>query len=221
MESIKVIITGVTGMVGEGVLHECLKHEKIDEVLVLSRRSCGITHSKLRELLHDDFFNISPVADKLKDYSACFFCLGVSSVGMSEEKYHHLTYDLTLHVVKVMLSVNPGMTFCYISGVGTDSSEKGRIMWARVKGKTENELLKLPFKAAYMLRPGYLQPTKGMSHTHKFYYFISWLYPVLRPVISKYACSLSELAQAMIRCIVSGGDKPILEVKDIVALAKS
>jgi uncharacterized protein YbjT (DUF2867 family) len=219
VKKIKVIITGATGMVGEGVMHDCLKHDQVEEVLVLSRKPSGITHPKLKEVIHQDFFDLSLVESQLVGYSSCLFCLGVSSIGLSEEKYYHLTYDLTLHAAQVLSRLNPEMTFCYISGVGTDSTEKGKVMWARVKGKTENHILKLPFKAAYMFRPGYLQPIRGLSQTHKFYFAVSWLYPVLRPIISRYACTLEELAHAMIQCSLTGYEKPVLEVKDIIYLA--
>jgi putative NADH-flavin reductase len=162
---IKAIITGASGMVGEGVLHECLLHTDVEEVLVIGRRTAGVSHPKLKEILHSDFFDLSPVKDQLKGYNACFFCLGVSSVGMKEKEYHHLTYDLTMHMATILAEQNPGMTFCYVSGAGTDSSEHGKMMWARIKGQTENDLMRLPFKAAYMFRPGFMKPTKGLKNT--------------------------------------------------------
>src|SRR5450759_1641309 len=141
---IRTIITGATGMVGEGVLKETLLHPDVEKVLVINRKSCGITHPKLTEILHPDFYDISPIADQLKNYNACFFCLGVSSVGLKEDAYYSLTYTLTMHVAEILAKQNPDMTFCYISGAGTDATEKGRMNWARVKGKTENDLMKLP-----------------------------------------------------------------------------
>jgi hypothetical protein len=141
---IKAIITGATGMVGEGVLHECFQHDAVEEVLVVGRRSCGVTHPKLKEVIVPDFFNLSAIENQGIGYNACFFCLGVSSIGMKEADYHKLTYELTMNFAKTVVNSNPGMVFCYISGAGTDSSEKGRMMWARVKGKTENDLMKLP-----------------------------------------------------------------------------
>src|SRR5688572_3160040 len=146
---IRVIITGATGMVGEGVLHECLLHPQIESVLVVNRRPVGMQHRKLKEIIHQDFMDLSPIKDQLKNYDACFFCLGVSSVGMKEEKYYKLTYVLTLGAARILAEINPEMTFCYISGANTDGTEKGRSMWARVKGKTENDLMKLPFKKVY------------------------------------------------------------------------
>jgi hypothetical protein len=154
---IKAIITGVTGMVGEGVLQECLLHPDVEKVLVISRKSCGVAHPKLTEILHTNFYDLYPISDQLNGYNACFFCLGVSSVGMKEEQYYSLTYTLTMHMAEILAKQNPEMTFCYISGAGTDSTEKGRINWARVKGKTENDLMKLPFKKVFACRPGFMQ----------------------------------------------------------------
>ena len=218
---LKVIITGSTGMVGEGVLHECLNHPDVEEVLVINRKPCGVSHPKLKEIIHADFFNFSAIEPQLKNYSACFFCLGVSSVGMKENDYRHLTYDLTMHVAKTLSKLNSDMTFCYVSGGGTDTSEKGRMMWARVKGKTENDLMKLPFKKAYMFRPGYIQPTKGLKNSLKAYRYVSWMYPGLRALFPKYACTLREIGLAMINSAIKGYQKSILEVTDIAALAKT
>jgi uncharacterized protein YbjT (DUF2867 family) len=158
---IKVIITGVTGMVGEGVMHEALASPFVSEVLAISRTSTGLIHPKLKEYQLADFFQPAELADVVKGYDACLFCLGVSSIGKSEAEFTHLTYDLTIGFAHVLADVNPNMSFSYISGTGTDSSENGRIMWARVKGKTENDLGKLGFKQVYAFRPGYLSPTKG------------------------------------------------------------
>jgi hypothetical protein len=219
MSKVKVIITGATGMVGEGVLIECLQHNDVEEVLVVNRRSCGVMHPKLKEIIHTDFFDLSPIEDQLKSYNACFFCLGVSSVGMKEAQYYHLTYELTMHAAQTLSKLNPDMTFCYVSGAGTDSSEQGSIMWARVKGKTENELTKLPFKQVYNFRPGFLEPTKGMKNI-KYYKYISWLTPLLRKIMPKYISSLRELGLAMIHAAMQGYEKQILEVPDIIALSK-
>jgi uncharacterized protein YbjT (DUF2867 family) len=218
---IKVIITGASGMVGEGVLHECLLHPDVEEVLVIGRRTAGVVHPKLTEILHPDFFDLSPVKDKLKGYNACYFCLGVSSVGMKEKEYHHLTYDLTMHMATILAEQNPGMTFCYVSGSGTDSTEHGKLMWARVKGQTENDLMRLPFKSAFMFRPGFMRPTKGLKHVLKGYMFFAWLYPVLRPMFPNFVCTLKEVGQAMINVTLRGYEKPVLEVKDIVQLAQA
>jgi hypothetical protein len=216
---IKAIITGASGMVGEGVLHESLLHPNVEEVLVIGRRTCGVTHPKLKEIIHTDFFDLSPVKDQLKGYNACFFCLGVSSVGMKEKDYHHLTYDLTMHMATILAELNQDMTFCYVSGSGTDSTEHGKMMWSRVKGQTENDLLKLPFKNAYMFRPGFMKPTKGLHHAHRFYSYINWAYPIFRKLLPNYVSTLSELGLSMINAALYGYERPILEVKDIVALA--
>lgn len=218
---IKVIITGVTGMVGEGVMHECLQHPDVERVLVINRKPCGVTHPKLLEYLHGDFFDLSSIVQHLDHYNACFFCLGVSSVGMKEEEYSRLTYDLTLHMASLLSSLNPEMIFCYVSGSGTDSTEQGRSMWARVKGRTENRLLQLPFKGAYMFRPGYIHPTKGLKNTHRYYSALSLLYPMLRAVLPKYVISLKELGLAMIHIAQSGRERAILESKDIARIART
>jgi uncharacterized protein YbjT (DUF2867 family) len=220
MNRLSVIITGTTGMVGEGVLHECLNNENIEKVLVINRKTCGVVHPKLKEVLHPDFFNLYPVESQLIGYNAAFFCLGVSSVGMKEAAYKHLTYDLTLHVAQMILKNNPEMSITYVSGVGTDSTEKGRSMWARVKGRTENDLLKLPFKKAYMFRPGYIHPAKGMKNTNKYYAYVTWLYPFLKSVFPKYASTLQDVSLAMINAVVTNFPKSFVEVEDINKLAK-
>jgi len=218
---IKAIITGVTGMVGEGVLHECLLHPDVESVLVVNRKPCGVKHEKLKEIIHKDFFNFSSIEDQLTGYNACYFCAGVSSVGKKEEEYKHITYDLTLSFTNTLLKLNSEITICYVSGSGTDSTEKGRIMWARVKGKTENDLLKLPFKAAYMFRPGYIQPTKGLKNAYKIYKIFTPFYPIMKTLFSKYMVSLEELGKAMINVTLYGSDKKILECKDIVKISKN
>lgn len=216
----KVIVTGATGMVGEGVMHECLLDPEISEVLLINRRPSGFTHPKLKEVIHPDFLNFHNVPVNFKQYNACFFCLGVSSVGMSKADYERQTYDLTLEVAKTMAAQNPDITFCYVTGSGTDSSEKGRSHWARVKGKTENDLLKL-FKNAYMFRPAYMRTTPGLKNTKKYYKFIEFLEPALRFFLPNYVSSLSEVGQAMIKAMKKGYQKQILEVPDIKALAKA
>lgn len=214
---ISAIITGVTGMVGEGVLHECLNDPDVERVLIINRRPSGFSHPKLKEIVHKDFFNLAPVKDQLARYNACYFCLGVSSVGMKEDEYRRMTYDLTLHMARTLAPLNPDMTFCYVSGSGTDSTEQGRLMWARVKGKTENDIMKLPFKAAYMFRPGYLHPTPGLKNVNKYYKYVTWMYPLLRKLFPGTASTLAELGQAMLKVTKHGYPKPILEVKDIHA----
>lgn len=216
----KAIITGATGMVGEGVLHECLLHPDVESVLVINRKPCGVEHEKLKEIIHKDFFDLSSIEDRLAGYNACYFCAGVSSVGKKEDEYSRITYDLTVSFAIALVKLNPGMTFCYVSGVGTDSTEKGRSMWARVKGKTENNLLKLPFKDAYMFRPGYIQPTKGLKNTYKAYKFFAPFYPLIKLFFSKYATTLRQIGLAMINVTLYGAERKILECKDIVQQSK-
>ncbi len=207
-------------MVGKGVLHECLQHPDVEQVLVINRKPGGVTHDKLREIIHVDFFNLAPIERELSGFNACFFCLGVSSVGMNETEYRRLTYDLTLNAAQLLAKLNPDMTFCYVSGAGTDNTEQGRSMWARVKGATENALLRLPFKKAYMFRPGFMKPTPGLKNTNKYYAYINWLYPIGRALYPAGFSTLQELAQAMIKSVSIGYEKSILEVKDFVRLAK-
>jgi hypothetical protein len=217
---IKVIITGVTGMVGEGVLHECLNHPDVEHILVINRKPCDVTHPKLQEIIHADFFDISPIENQLQGYHACFFCLGVSSVGLSETEYFKLTYTLTMNFAETLARLNPEMTFCYISGKSTDSTETGKLAWARVKGKTENDLMKLPFKKVYNFRPGFIKPMEGAKNTLKAYKFLGWLYPLLRMVAPNSASTLKELGLAMIHSVAKGYEKPVLEIPDIVALSQ-
>ncbi|WP_343306233.1 NAD-dependent epimerase/dehydratase family protein [Chitinophaga niabensis] len=220
-KDLRVIITGATGMVGEGVLHECLQSPDITAVLLINRKPSGVTHPKLKEIIHSDFFELSSIEGQLSGYDACYFCLGVSAIGMNEEDYYRMTYTLTLYIAQVLSKVNPEMVFCYVSGSGTDSSEKGRVMWARVKGKTENDLMNLPFKKVYAFRPGYMQPTKGLKNVKKYYNYMSWMYPFFRTVFPSFVSTLKELGQAMIAVTKDGYPKKVLEVKDIIKLAKS
>jgi hypothetical protein len=217
---IKAIVTGATGMVGEGVLHECLQHDDVEDVLAVGRRSCEITHPKLKEILIPDFFDLSAIETRLSGYNACFFCLGVSSVGMKEAEFYKLTYTLTINFATILARQNPGMIFCYISGAGTDSTEKGRMMWARVKGKTENDLAKLSFKKVYNFRPGIIKPTKGLKNTLSFYRYVGWLIPVIKLVAPNSVSSLKELGLAMINTAGKGYEKQILDVKDIIIQSK-
>jgi hypothetical protein len=217
---IRAIITGSTGMVGEGVLHECLNHSDVESVLVINRRACGIQHPKLKEIIHSDFSDFTGIENELSGYNAAFLCMGVSSVGLKEDKFKFLTYDLTMALAKPVAKLNPEITMTYISGVGTDSTEKGKIMWSRVKGKTENDIINLPIKAGFAFRPGVITPTKGLKNTYKAYKVLKPLLPVFRTLFPKYVCSLREVGLAMINVVLKGNDKKILEVKDIVNLAK-
>ena len=269
-DRLRVIITGATGMVGEGVLHECLQHPAVEAVLIINRKPLGLSHPKLTEIIHGNFYDLSAVESQLSGYNACFFCLGVSSVGMPAEKYYEATYTLTMHVAQTLSRLNnpsnppllaspasprsaapapqpstapapppsqtssalsgpevpptaaqapqppphSGMVFCYVSGAGTDSTEKGRSRWARVKGKTENDLMKLPFRRVYAFRPGFIRPIPGLSHAHKFYKYIDWLFPIGRALYASGFVTLSETGLAMIHvarycdggAIVTGND---------------
>jgi uncharacterized protein YbjT (DUF2867 family) len=216
---VNAIVTGATGMVGEGVLHECLLHPEVESVLVIGRKPCGVSHPKLKEIIHPDFFDLSAIESRLSGYNACFFCLGVSSLGMKEPEYTKISYTLTMNVAQTLSRLNPEMTFCYISGSGTDSTEKGKIMWARVKGKTENDLLKLPFRAAYNFRPAFMLPTRGLKNALSFYKYVTWLYPVVHPLFPAYFGTLKVLGLAMINSVIHGAGKPVLEARDIAELA--
>ncbi|SKB83712.1 NAD-dependent epimerase/dehydratase family protein [Dyadobacter psychrophilus] len=216
---IKAIITGVTGMVGEGVLHECLQSDDVEAVLIINRKPSGIVHPKLKEIIHGDFLNLGPIADRLIGYNACYFCLGISSVGVKEQEYTRITYTLTLHVAETLVKHNPDMTFCYVSGASTDSTEKGSSMWARVKGKTENDLMKLPFKQVFAFRPGYMHPTPGLKNTLSFVKYLSWLYPLFKVIFPNAVSTLAQVGQAMIKVTQFGYDKNVLEVKDIKIVA--
>jgi len=217
---IKAIITGSTGMVGEGVLIECIQHPAIESLLVINRRPCGITHPKVKEIVHTDFFDLSSIESGLTGYNACFFCAGVSSVGMKESEYTRITYDLTMNFAETLSRLNPEMTFCYVSGAGTNSSEKGRMMWARVKGKTENDLMKLQFKNVFAFRPAFMKAVKGQKNLPKFYKYIQLPYPVLHALFPKYFGTLSDVGLAMINCSLAGTEKKVLEARDIAELAK-
>jgi hypothetical protein len=216
---IKVIITGATGMVGEGVLLECLQHPNVEKVLMLNRKSYNLQHAKLEELIVPDFMNLAAVKDQLAGYDGCFFCAGISSVGMKEAEYRRITYDVTLNVARTLSEVNPNMVFNYVSGAQTDSSEKGKIMWARVKGKTENDLLKLPFKKVYNFRPGFMKASAGQKNIKGYYSLIGWMYPVLKFLSPNLVSTMHAVGLAMINSVTLGFPKNILEVKDIKTLA--
>ena len=206
-------------MVGEGVLLECLQNPAVEHVLVLTRKATGRTHARMRELLVPDLANLCAVESQLMDFNACFFCAGVSSMGISKEEYERITHDLTLAVAKTLLRLTPEMTFIYVSGAGTDSSATSRQHWARVKGRTENELLALPFRAAYMFRPAFMQGSPGQRNVLKWYEAVAWLYPLARRLAPHYVSTMQEVGQAMINAADIGYSKPVLEVRDIVALS--
>ena len=219
----KVIITGATGMVGKGVLLECLDHTEIGEVLVIGRRSVGMKHPKLKELIQENFNDFSQQSATLEGYDACFFCMGVSAAGLKEEQYKRITYDFTLALAKALFALNPAMTFNYVSGQGTDSSEKGSMMWARVKGKTENDLLKLGFRQAFMFRPGIIIPLRGIKSGTKSYQFMydyfMWLVRLVKFLSPHAVVNTTQLGLAMINSMLYGYERQILKPKDILLLA--
>lgn len=218
-KKIKVIITGSTGMVGEGVLHECLQSEAVEEIVVINRKTCGLFHLKLREIILPDFFDLTALENQFINYDACYFCLGISSVGANKQHYYKITYSLTLLFAKFLLKTNTKLVFCYVSGAGTDSTEKGFSNWAKVKGKTENDLQKLSFKQTYSFRPAFIKPTEGLRFSNPLYRYINWLFPIARAVYPKGFCTLKELGQAMLNVTQQGFNKNIVDGKDIIKLA--
>ena len=219
---IDVVLFGGTGMVGQGVLRECLRDPEVRRVLTVGRSATRMTHEKLREIVAPNLYDLSSISSELGGFDACLFCLGVSSAGMSEEKYSRVTYDLTLAVAQTLLQLNSAMTFIFVSGLGTDSSERGRVMWARVKGRAENALLRLPFKAAYMFRPAFIIPERGIHSRTRLYrvgYAVARpLFPVLQALIPNYVTTTERLGAAMISVAKRGYLKPVLEARDINAV---
>jgi uncharacterized protein YbjT (DUF2867 family) len=215
----RVILFGASGMVGQGVLRECMLDVEVESVLSIVRSSTGQQHAKLREIVHKDFLDFSSVESELSGIDACFFCLGVSSAGMSEEKHRRVTYDIALAAAQTLAKLNPNMTMVFISGAGTDSSEHGRVMWARVKGQTENALLRLPFKAAYMFRPGVIVPLHGIkSRTLLYripYLILGPVLPLLKRLFPKYVTTTEKLGRAMLTAAKRGAPKKVLESADI------
>lgn len=220
---VRAIIFGASGMVGRGVLMECLESTNVEYVLMINRNSIGIEHPKLKEIIHSDFLNLSDFKDDLTGFNACFWTLGISAMGLSEKEYNLITYTYTLSVAKLLAELNSNMTFCYVSGAGTDSTEKGRIMWARIKGKTENELLRLSFNSAYMFRPGYIQPLKGVkSRTawyNALYVVFKPLYPVMNALFPNSVTDTVRIGLAMINCVLNQPEKSILNAAEINLLA--
>jgi len=222
--AMKVIITGATGMLGKGVLLECLEHKDISEILSISRVTTGLEHPKLKELLHKDFLEFSSLNKELAGYDACYACMGVSAGEVSEEQYFKLTYDSTMALAKELYGSNPEMTFVYISGQGTDSSEKGKTRWARVKGKTENDLLSIGFRKAYMFRPGGIIPKKGIKPSSKLYrrliFWLGWMLWLMKLLAPKSIVDTSQIGLAMINIAKKGYDKDIINPADIQILAQ-
>jgi uncharacterized protein YbjT (DUF2867 family) len=215
----KAIIFGATGMVGQGVLRVCLLDPEVESVLTVGRTQTGQRHAKLQEIAHKDFADFSAIEQDLAGYDACFWCLGVASAGMSEQDYTRMTYDYTIAAARVLVKQNPNMTFIFVSGTGADSTEKGRTMWARVKGKTENEILRMPFKAAYVFRPAFIQPLHGIQSRTKLYrtlyVVVAPLYPLIKLLLPNYATTTEQLGQAMIKVAKHGATKHVLESSDI------
>lgn len=216
---IKVIITGATGLVGEGVLLECLAHPSVTEVLMVNRKAFPLKHPKLKECLVSDFLNLDAYSEQLSGYDACFYCAGISSNGLNEETYSHITYDITLHFAQKILSLNPEITFGFISGSHTDASSK--VMWAKVKGKTENALMELPFKKEYNFRPGIMKPTVGQKNIKGVYKVINALYPLVHFIFPKQSSTMKQVGLAMINSVLKGYPKQILEISDIKLLASA
>jgi hypothetical protein len=215
--AIKIILTGASGFVGEGVLLECLQNKNVQEVLMVNRKQVNLQHQKLKELIVPDFFSLDNYAEQLAGYDACFYCAGISSVGMNEKDYTVITYDTTIAFAKSLLKANNGLTFCFVSGSHTDSSEKGKLMWARIKGKTENALMQLPFKNEYNFRPGGMLPVDGQKNVKSFYKLIIKLIAFLSP---KTVCTLHEVGSAMINAVQKGSPKQVLEIGHIKELAE-
>lgn len=215
----KVILFGATGMVGHGALRECLLDPGVEQVLVIGRNLTGQHHAKLREIRHDNFLDYSAIESELTGYDACFFCLGISSVGISEERYRHITYDFTLAAARTLAKLNPAMVFIYVTGRGTDSTAQGRSMWARVKGETENDLLRLPFKAAYMFRPAAIQPLHGIKSktawVQTIYVAAAPLFGFLKRVAPRYVTTTERIGRAMIKVARDGYPRRVLESDDI------
>lgn len=215
----RVIITGTTGMIGEGVLIECLANPLIKEVLSVSRKPTGKKHPKLKEYIVADFLSLKEDDEKLKGYDACFYCAGVSASGITEEEYRKISYDTTLHFAKA-LNPNPKMSFVYVSGGGTDSTEKGWMAWARIKGKTENDLAKLPFKQAFGFRIGFVKPAFGQQHVLSYYKYVAWLFPIIRTFFPFMYSTMKQVTDAMIYLSKNGYERNVIYVKDIRKVSK-
>lgn len=219
----RVVVFGASGMVGKGVLLECIDDPRVTHVLVIGRSSSGVSSDKVEEVLLPNLLDYSSIEGKLEGLDACFYCLGVSSVGMSEEAYRKVTLDLTVAAAEALKKKSPGLTFIYVSGQGTDESEKGSIMWARVKGQTENRVIAMDFKAAFMFRPGVIEPLRGVrpkATLTKVAYAIGWpLFPILRAISPRLLTTTEAVGKAMIKLALEGSDRRYFENRDINALA--
>lgn len=219
----KAILFGGTGMVGQSVLRECLRDSDVEQVICIGRTSTTQRHAKLRNLVLPDLFHLAPIESELKGFDACFFCLGVTSAGMTEENYRHITLDLTVSVAQMLSRLNPAMTFVFVSGMGADSTEKGRIMWARVKGAAENSVFRMNFKAAYAVRPAFILPENGIRSRTRLYQTLYTLcrplYPVLRILFPGYVTTTGRLGRAMLRLARQGAPQRVIESRDLAGLA--
>jgi uncharacterized protein YbjT (DUF2867 family) len=217
---IHAVLFGATGMIGRGVLIEALEHPEVASVLAIGRRSCGLQHAKLREIVRQDFLDYSDIEGQLSGYNACFFCLGVSSSGMPPETYYTITHDYAVTAAEVLSRLNRDMVFCFVSGAGTDDREQSRMRWARVKGKAENSLKAFPFRGLYLMRPAYIQHRKGVKPSYAFYRLLTPLFPVLKFLFPGWVSSTEEVGLAMIHAVLFGAEKQTLESSDIIALAR-
>ena len=220
----KVILFGSSGMIGQGVVRECLIDPEVESVLAIVRQPTGQRHAKLQEVVQEDFCDYSGLGNRISGYDACFFCLGVSSSGMTEAQYTHITYDLTLEVASCLAGLNPAMVFTYVSGAGTDSSEQGGTMWARVKGRTENQLKSLGFRGVYLFRPSIIQPLGGIQSKTRayrlFYSVVGWLLPAIRKLFPGFIVTTDDIGQAMLNVARAGAGRAVLEPREIARVAK-
>jgi uncharacterized protein YbjT (DUF2867 family) len=221
---VRVVLFGATGMIGQGTLRECLLDPDVEAVLTVGRTATGQKSPKLREVVAADMLDLSPVADRLAGYDACFFCLGISSAGLGEAEYRRVTYDIAMVAARTLLARSPGLTFIFVSGTGADSSERGPVMWARVKGATENAILAMPFKAAYVFRPAFIQPRHGIRSRTKMYRvlyaLLGPLFPVLKMLFPGQVSTTEEIGRAMIAVARRGAPKKVLENRDINAAVR-
>lgn len=217
---LNIVITGSTGMVGEGVLHVCLNDDRVKSILVINRKPCGYKHHKLKEIIRPDFFDLSSVENELTGYDACFFCLGITSLKATEAQYAKVTYDLTLYIANLLCKFNPDMTFIYVSGAGTTGNESARLMWVRVKSKTENALAALPFKKEFNFRPAIMKPFKGARNTQPVYKYLGWIFPIGRALKPGAFLTLEEVGRAMVNACYLRENRKNFEGKDILQCAK-
>lgn len=215
----KVLVTGSTGMVGEGVLQVCLQHPDVEKVVVLNRRSVGFIHPKMTEILLPDFHQLKSVELQLKGLDACYHCMGISSLGTDEATYRDITYTLSILLGETFSRLNPGSVFCYLSGAGTDATETAKMSWARLKGRTENELSQMPFKAMYRYRPGFIKPLPGAAHVQSFYKYVDWMFPIGKALFPDGFSTIEEIGRSMIQVTLEDEKVKTLAGKDIRRVA--